>query len=490
MRIGDLLVAARLVKPEDIDAALKRQLISGGRLGECLVALGAIKAEALDAFLNQVPPVPTSVKETGIDAADLLNLLLKIILVRGIETVSAFSEAIRLPRKVLTELLDQAVAAQLLHVLGSMGTTGLDDLRYAFTEKGRKWANEALGMSAYAGPAPVSLAEYSDRILRQKVTNETISWARIQNAFSDLDITDAFIDQIGPAVRSGRATLLYGPAGNGKTSVAQRLGHVFTSVVYIPHAVMIEGQVMRVLDPNLHYPIAPERPADQPTDKPAITLRREDFDMRWVPCRRPFVVAGGELTLEMLDLRHEASANFYEAPLHIKASGGCLLIDDFGRQLVSPTALLNRWIVPLENRMDYLKLHTGKSFGLPFEALVIFSTNLEPADLMDPAFLRRIPYKLEIGGPSREAFRRIFEKVSKSQGLEFSGEVFDYVVSELDKREMELANYQPKFLIDQIVAACGFKETTPHFERKLVDYAISNLSVRRSQSRRTTLAKV
>jgi len=490
MRIGDLLVAARLVKPEDIDAALKRQLISGGRLGECLVALGAIKAEALDAFLNQVPRVPTSVKETGVDAADLLNLLLKIILVRGIETVSAFSEAIRLPRKVLTELLDQAVAAQLLHVLGSMGTTGLDDLRYAFTEKGRKWANEALGMSAYAGPAPVSLAEYSDRILRQKVTNETISWARIQNAFSDLDITDAFIDQIGPAVRSGRATLLYGPAGNGKTSVAQRLGHVFTSVVYIPHAVMIEGQVMRVLDPNLHYPIAPDRPADQPADKPDITLRREDFDMRWVPCRRPFVVAGGELTLEMLDLRHEATANFYEAPLHIKASGGCLLIDDFGRQLVSPTALLNRWIVPLENRMDYLKLHTGKSFGLPFEALVIFSTNLEPADLMDPAFLRRIPYKLEIGGPSREAFRRIFEKVSKSPGLEFSGEVFDYVVGELDKREMELANYQPKFLIDQIVAACGFKETTPHFERKLVDYAISNLSVRRSQSRRTTLAKV
>ena len=325
MRIGDLLVAAHLVKPEDIDAALKRQLTSGGRLGECLVALGAIKAEALDAFLNQVPPVPASLKETEVDAADLLNLLLKIILVRGIETVSAFSEAIRLPRKVVTELLDQAVAGQLLHVLGSMGTTGLDDLRYAFTEKGRKWANEALAMSAYAGPAPVSLADYSDRILRQKVTNEAISWPRIQNAFSDLDITDAFIDQIGPAVRSGRATLLYGPAGNGKTSVAQRLGHVFTSVVYIPHAVMIEGQIMRVFDPNLHYPIAPDRAADQPADKPAIapaiTLRREDFDTRWVPCRRPFVVAGGELTLEMLDLGYEATANFYEAPLHVKALG-------------------------------------------------------------------------------------------------------------------------------------------------------------------------
>ena len=257
---------------------------------------------------------------------------------------------------------------------------------------------------------------------------------------------------------------------------------------------MIEGQIMRVFDPNLHQPIADKRTVDQAAEKPAIapaiTLRREDFDMRWVPCRRPFVVAGGELTLEMLDLRHEATANFYEAPLHIKASGGCLLIDDFGRQLVSPTALLNRWIVPLENRMDYLKLHTGKSFGLPFEALVIFSTNLEPADLMDPAFLRRIPYKLEVAGPSREAFRRIFEKISTGQGLATSDEVFDYVLSELEKRGTELANYQPKFLIDQIVAACGFKETTPKFDRKLVDYAISNLSVRRSQGQRATLAKV
>ncbi len=490
MRIGDLLVGARLVKPEEIDAALKRQLTSGGRLGENLVALGAIKAETLDAFLNQVPPVPQSMKETGVDPADLLNLLMKIILVRGVETVSAFTEAIRLPRRVVGELLEQAVAGQLLQVLGSMGTTGLDDLRYAFTEKGRKWANEALAMSAYAGPAPVSLTDYSDRLVRQKVTNETISWPRIQQAFSDLDITDAFIDQIGPAVRSGRAILLYGPAGNGKTSVAQRLGHVFSSVIYIPHAVMIEGQVMRVFDPNLHVAIADERPAAQPTDKPAITLRREDFDMRWVPCKRPFVVAGGELTLEMLDLRHEAAANFYEAPLHIKASGGCLLIDDFGRQLVSPTALLNRWIVPLENRMDYLKLHTGKSFGLPFEALVIFSTNLEPADLMDPAFLRRIPYKLEIGGPSREAFRRIFEKISKSQGMPLTDETFAYLIGELDKRGTELANYQPKFLIDQIVAACGFREQSPQFDRKLIDYAISNLSVRRSQGQRTTLAKV
>ena len=488
MRIGDLLVAANLVKPQDIDAAVKRQLAQGGRLGESLVALGAIKAEVLEAFLNQVPPVPMSVAETGISPTELLNLLMKIIFVRALETASSFADAIQLPRKVVSELIEQAIASQLLQVLGSLGPSGLDDMRYGMSDKGRRWATEALAMSAYAGPAPVSLASYSDRILRQKVTNETISWPRIQQAFADLEITDAFVDQIGPAVRSGRAVLLYGPAGNGKTSVAQRLGRVFTDVIYIPHAVMIEGQVVRIYDPNLHVAIAAD---GQPDPKTSITLRREDFDLRWVPCRRPFVVAGGELTLEMLDLRHEATANFYEAPLHVKASGGCLLIDDFGRQLVSPTELLNRWIVPLENRVDYLKLHTGKSFGLPFEALVIFSTNLEPADLMDPAFLRRIPYKLEIEGPSREAFRRIFDKLSASNGLALTDETFNYIVEELtQKRGAALANYQPKFLIDQIVAACGFKEKPPQFERQLIDYAISNLSVRRSQAQGTTLAKV
>jgi hypothetical protein len=488
MRIGDLLVAANLVTMDQIDAAVKRQVAEGGRLGESLVELGFIKTEVLEAFLNQVPHVPMSVAETGISPTDLLNLLMKIIFVRALESTSSFAQAIKLPPKVVAELVEQAVTAQLLQALGRLGPSGLDDMRYGMTDKGRRWATEALAASAYAGPAPVSLESYSERVIRQKVTNESISWPRIQQAFADLEIADAFIDQIGPAVRSGRAILLYGPAGNGKTSVAQRLGHVFSNVVYIPHAVAIEGQIMRVYDPNLHVAISAE---NQPDAKASLTLRREDFDARWVPCQRPFVVAGGELTLEMLDLRHEATANFYEAPLHVKASGGCLLIDDFGRQLVSPTALLNRWIVPLENRLDYLKLHTGKSFALPFEALVIFSTNLEPADLMDPAFLRRIPYKLEIGGPSREAFRHIFEKVSASNGLSLSDEVFDYIVGELTvKRRMELANFQPKFLIDQIVAACNFKEMVPLFERQFIDYAISNLSVHRTKGQPMTLAKV
>jgi hypothetical protein len=488
MRIGDLLVAANLIKVQQVDAALKRQAAEGGRLGDNLVALGFIKAPVLVAFLEMVPPIPNSVADTKIGETELLSLLMKIIFVGSLETTTSFANALKLPPKVVTELIEQAVTGQLLQALGRLGPSGLDDMRYGMTEKGRRWATEALGTSSYAGPAPVSLNAYSERLLRQKVTNETISWPRIREAFAGLEIADAFVDQIGPAVRSGRAILLYGPAGNGKTSVAQRLGRVFENVIYIPHAVMIEGQVMRVFDPNLHVPISADNLPDRGSQP---TIRREGFDARWVPCKRPFVVAGGELTLEMLDLRHEPVANFYEAPLHLKASGGCLLIDDFGRQLVSPTALLNRWIVPLENRMDYLKLHTGKSFGLPFEALVIFSTNLEPADLMDPAFLRRIPYKLEIGGPSREAFRHIFYKISADNSLVATDEIFDYVVSELvEKRGTALANYQPKFLIDQIVAACGFRENTARFERLLIDYAISNLSVKRSNIQQPTLAKV
>jgi len=193
------------------------------------------------------------------------------------------------------------------------------------------------------------------------------------------------------------------------------------------------------------------------------------------------VVTGGELTLEMLDLRYDPSGHYYEAPLHLKALGGCFVIDDFGRQLVSPTALLNRWIVPLESRIDFLKLHTGKSFSIPFEELVIFSTNLEPEDLMDPAFLRRLPYKIEVGAPSLEIYRRIFEKECERQGLPLPVEVFEYIVYKLKKEKaMELAAFQPKFIVDQVVATCRFMKEAPHFEPRFIEYALNNLRVKRN----------
>jgi hypothetical protein len=280
--------------------------------------------------------------------------------------------------------------------------------------------------------------------------------------------------------------LLYGPPGNGKTSVAHALGGIFNDVIYVPYAISVEGQIIRYHDPSIHIPIGPAQIRDE--HEPSF-IRAADFDSRWVPCRRPFVITGGELTLEMLDLRYDATGHFYEAPLHVKALGGCFIIDDFGRQLVSPRNLLNRWIVPLENRVDYLNLHTGKSFVIPFEELVIFSTNLEPEDLMDPAFLRRLPYKIEVGAPSLEIYRRIFQKECTKQGLELKDEVLEAIAYKVrNEKGLELASFQPKFIVDQVVATCRFMGQKPHFEPRYITYALDNLKVHRTSPPTPTAA--
>jgi hypothetical protein len=279
-------------------------------------------------------------------------------------------------------------------------------------------------------------------------------------------------------LNSGRAILLYGPPGNGKTSVAHALGSIFNDVIYVPYSIIVEGQIIRYYDPSVHNVVSPSEMSDEGV---LSFVRSEDFDARWVPCRRPFIATGGELTLEMLDLRYDETGHFYEAPLHVKALGGCFVIDDFGRQLVSPKALLNRWIVPLENRVDYMKLHTGKSFSIPFEELVIFSTNMEPEDLMDPAFLRRLPYKIEIGAPSLDIYRTIFENECAKQGMTLSEEAFKAIVWRLKtEKSLELASYQPRFIVDQVVATCRFMKQPAHFEPRFIDYALNNLKVRRN----------
>lgn len=487
MRIGELLVAAGLVSKADIDRAVDRQLEEGGRLGPSLVAIGAISTEELARFCEAMPAEPTSIEETGLPGTFLIDLMLKLLFLGPAETLGDLAGAMQLSPKLVTDLLESAVRGQLAAALGSGGSALM--MRYELTEAGKTRAREALARSSYAGPAPVSLEVYAHWIDRQKVTNEIIDVPTMQRAFEGLEVADVLVDKLGPAVTSGRALLMYGPPGNGKTSVAQRLDRAFRQIIYIPHAVLVEGQVMTVFDPDVHQPIQKDgvfRP------RLVTSLYRDEADGRFVPCRRPFIVTGGELTMEMLDLKHEAGANFYVAPLHVKAAGGCLLIDDFGRQLVSPTALLNRWIVPLENRVDYLKLATGKSFRVPFQTVVIFSTNLAPADLMDPAFLRRIPYKLEIGPPSPEAWRRIFRTVAEAHGVACEDSQIREIERDLsDRNGLELAAYQPRFLIEQIVAAARFKGIGPSLSRDLVALALDNLIVRRDLSTEGgTLARV
>jgi hypothetical protein len=478
MRLGDLLIRAQRVTEADVATALERSAEHGGRLGDNLVATGAIDQATLDSYLHRIPAEPVDIAATGIEENELLSLLMKLIYTSRLESVRQFIDAIKLPYHVVSELVRMAVDRQLLHTLGTRNSDHMIDMCYAFTEEGRRWTIDALERLRYAGPAPVPIAEFCDQVDVQKLTSEVISMSRIRASVGDLQMEESILEQAGPALNSGRAMLLYGPPGNGKSSVAHRFATVFQDVIYIPYAVGVEGQIIRIYDPSIHVQVAPALAGD---DSGVSFVRHDEYDARWVPCRRPFVITGGELTLEMLDLRYDQTGHYYEAPLHMKALGGCFLIDDFGRQLVSPTNLLNRWMVPLESRCDYLKLHTGKSFRIPFEAMVIFSTNLEPEDLMDPAFLRRLPYKIEVGAPSLERFRRIFEQECRRHGILLPDDVFAAIVDKITREKgLEFAAYQPRFIVDQVVATCRFVGQAPHLEARFIDYAVDNLRVRRA----------
>jgi hypothetical protein len=465
-----------LVTPADVAAAIEQQKREGGRLGDILVAQGKLRPEDLEAVMHDSPSAPRNLGETGLGLASLLNLMAKVMYSGAAETASGIARFMKLPHRLVQLLIEQAQQRKLLDVLGA--SDGVTEVRFALAEKGRRWAMDALEQNHYIGPAPVSLAAYVDRIQRQRITNERVDRAAIENAFTALVIPERFFHQIGPAINSGRSILLYGPPGNGKSTISEKIGGIFSDIIFIPHCFEVEGQIIKVFDPGIHQVV--ERTAG--SNSRILGLRREDFDQRWVPCRRPFIATGGELTLEMLDLSFNALAKFYEAPLHVKALGGTFVIDDFGRQIVKPEALLNRWIVPLENQVEHLKLHTGKSFALPFDELVIFSTNLSPRELMDPAFLRRIPYKLEISSPTAEEYRRIFRAVSWELGLKAADDVIDYVLGKMRHfGDIPLAAYQPRFIVDQVIAACKFEGIPAQYRPEFVDMALANLQPREAR---------
>jgi len=343
------------------------------------------------------PPVPQTVEELGIPHSLLVDLVMRRALLEGGSTLQSLSKALRVSVQVIGTIFQHLRSQHLVEVKGMAG----NDYNFTLSASGKSLAAERFQLSQYAGAAPVSLKDYSIATKAQTARVQ-IDRKTLRQAFSDLVVPDGLLDQLGPALISQNSIFVYGPTGNGKTSLAERMLRVYSDTVYLPYAVEVDGQVISLYDPVVHQKVESED---------------SEVDPRWILCRRPCIVVGGELIPSMLELRLDETSGIYAAPLQMKANNGIFIIDDFGRQLMSPRDLLNRWIVPLDRRVDYLMLRYGVKFQIPFELMVVFSTNLDPSDLADEAFLRRIHNKIFVDAVDARSFDLIFQRVVGAKGI-------------------------------------------------------------------------
>ncbi|MGR3290495.1 MAG: ATPase [Paracoccaceae bacterium] len=402
------------------------------------------------------------------------DILLKTIFRQNLDQVTELSRVMCLPVNVTQELVDLARKQRLLESTGTLHANSGGEMGYQLTDAGKARALDALSQSEYYGAMPIPMAEYAEQVKRQSIRNIQVSRDMLTGAMGDLILPDELLDQLGPAVSAGRSILMYGPPGNGKSSISNGIRDAMGDNIFVPRAIEYSGQVITVYDPIVHTI------AEELTDDPNKLRRTSNrYDRRYVLCERPTVITGGELTLEMLDLVYNPTSRTYQAPLQMKSTGGIFIVDDLGRQAEPPQALINRWIVPLEENVDILSLQSGEKFQVPFDTLVIFSTNFHPNEIFDKAALRRIFFKIKIDGPNQEDYLKIFAMMARKRKIPLDEDALVYLMkTKYPTIQNVYANYQPVFLIDQMIAICEFEGIPYQMSPDLIDRAWANMFVK------------
>ena len=420
------------------------------------------------------PPAARSIEDTGLSLVMMRDILLKTMFRMNLDQVTELARVMCLPVNVTQELMDRARNQKLVEATGTLHANSGGEMGYQLSDAGKARALDALSQSEYYGAMPIPMAEYAKQVKRQSIRNIQVTRQQLLGAMGHLILPNELVDHLGPAVSAGRSILMYGPPGNGKSSISNGIRDALGDNIFVPRAIEYSGQVITVYDPIVHT-IA-EDLVDDPNN-----LRRTSnrYDRRYVLCNRPTVITGGELTLDMLDLVYNPTSRTYQAPLQLKSTGGVFIVDDLGRQSEPPQALINRWIVPLEEAKDILALQSGEKFETPFDTLVIFSTNFHPNEIFDRAALRRIFFKIKIDGPNQQDYLKIFAMVAKKRKMPLNEEAMMHLIrKKYPTIDNIYANYQPIFLIDQMIAICEFEGIPYQMTPDLIDRAWANMFVK------------